>query len=65
MWFMIKIRNNKDLLNIKTFGYSNIKIFLFLLNIFFFRLANTFIINPITSSMSNIMKKLNQIFKRY
>ena len=28
MWFMIKIRNNKDLLTLKIFGYSNLKIFL-------------------------------------
>ena len=27
MWFMLKIRNNKDLLTLKVFGYSNIKIF--------------------------------------
>ena len=27
MWYMIKIRNNKELLILKTFGYSNIKIF--------------------------------------
>ena len=26
MWFMIKIRNNKDLLTLKVFGYSNFKI---------------------------------------
>ena len=30
MWFMVKIRNNKDLLTMKTFGYSNIKIFFIL-----------------------------------
>ena len=29
MWFMVKIRNNRDLLNLKVYGYSNIKIFLF------------------------------------
>ena len=27
MWFMLSIRNNKDLLTLKVFGYSNIKIF--------------------------------------
>ena len=27
MWFMIKIRNNRDLLTLKVFGYSNFKIF--------------------------------------
>ena len=29
MWFMLKIRNNKDLLTLKVFGCSNVKIFLF------------------------------------
>ena len=28
MWFMLKIRNNRDLLALKVFGYSNLKIFL-------------------------------------
>ena len=30
MWFLLQIRNNKDLLTIKTFGYSNLKIFFIL-----------------------------------
>ena len=30
MIFMIKIRNNKDLLTLKVYGYSNIKIFFIL-----------------------------------
>ena len=30
MWFMMKIRNNKDLLTLKVYGYSNIKIFFIL-----------------------------------
>ena len=29
MWFVLKIRNNRDLLTLKIFGFSNIKIFLF------------------------------------
>ena len=28
MWFMMKIRNNRDLLTLKVFGFSNFKIFL-------------------------------------
>ena len=35
MWFMMNIRNNKDLLTLKVFGFSNIKIF-FILAIFSF-----------------------------
>ena len=30
LWFMMKVRNNKDLLTLKIFGYSNIKIFFLL-----------------------------------
>ena len=29
LWFMLSIKNNKDLLVIKIFGYSNIKFFIF------------------------------------
>ena len=29
LWFMLSIKNNKDWLTFKIFGYSNIKIFLF------------------------------------
>ena len=30
MWFMLSIRNNRDLLTLKVFGYSNLKIFFIL-----------------------------------
>ena len=30
LWFMLAIKDNKDLLTIKVFGYSNIKIFFIL-----------------------------------
>ena len=30
MWFMLKIRNNRDLLTLKVFGFSNLKIFFIL-----------------------------------
>ena len=35
VWFMVKIRNNKELLTLKVFGYSNIKIFLYWLFLLF------------------------------
>ena len=43
MWFMMKIRNNKELLTLKVFGYSNMKIF-FILAFFFisFGMGNSF-----------------------
>ena len=58
MWFMMKIRNNKDLLTLKVFGYSNIKIF-FILALFSFILGWIILlaINPITSSMSTFYEK--------
>ena len=52
MWFMLSIRNNKDLLTLKVFGYSNIKIFFILaLTSFILGWAILILINPITSSM--------------
>jgi lipopolysaccharide export system permease protein len=52
MWFMVKIRNNKDLLILKVYGYSNVKIF-FILAITSFLIGWIILIfiNPITSSM--------------
>ncbi len=53
MWFMISIRNNKDLLILKVFGFSNIKIFFILaFTSFFLGWIILFFINPLTSSMS-------------
>ena len=52
MWFIIKIRNNKDLLTMKVFGYSNLKIFsIIALTSFLLGWIILFFINPITSSM--------------
>ena len=52
MWFMIKIRNNKDLLILKIHGYSNIRIF-FILAFTSFSIGWLVlcIANPVTSSM--------------
>ena len=52
MWFLLHLRNSKDLLNLKTFGYSNFKIFFVLgMTSFIFGWIVLFAINPITSSM--------------
>jgi len=52
MWFMIKIRNNKDLLILKIHGYSNIRIFFILaFTSFLIGWLVLFIANPFTSSM--------------
>ena len=65
MWFMLRIRNNKDLLTLKVFGYSNIKIFLILaFTSFFLGWLILVIINPITSSMSKYYEKTKSNYSR-
>ena len=52
MWFMIKIRNNNDLLILKIYGYSNLKIFFILaLTSFILGCIILTVVSPITSSM--------------
>ena len=52
MWFIIKLRNNKDLLILKIHGHSNFKIFFILaITSFFLGWMILFLINPITSKM--------------
>jgi lipopolysaccharide export system permease protein len=55
---MLRIRNNKDLLMLKVFGFSNIKIFLILgFTSFILGWIILFAINPITSLMSKYYEK--------
>ena len=52
MWFLLNLRNNRDLLDLKVYGYSNFKIFFILAcTSFIFGWIVLFAINPITSSM--------------
>ena len=65
MWFMMSIRNNKDLLTLKVYGYSNIKIFSILALISF--LLGWFVlifINPFTSSMVKYYEKTKSKYSR-
>tara|TARA_X000001036_G_C20685614_1_gene807502 strand:- start:2032 stop:3120 length:1089 start_codon:yes stop_codon:yes gene_type:complete len=65
MWFMIKIRNNKDLLTLKVFGYSNLKIFFILATTSFIMGWLILIIaNPITSKMSIFYEKTKSHYSR-
>ena len=65
MWFMIKLRNNKDLLTLKVFGFSNLKIFLILATTsFVLGLLVLLTANPITSSMSKYYEKTKSNFSR-
>mgnify|MGYP001384474526 CR=1 FL=1 len=52
MWFLLKLRNNKDLLILKVHGHSNFKIFFILAcTAFFLGWIILFLVNPITSKM--------------
>jgi len=65
MWFMLKIRNNKDLLTMKVFGYSNLKIF-FILALTSFVLGWVILLmaNPITSSMAKYYEMTKSNYSR-
>jgi lipopolysaccharide export system permease protein len=65
MWFMLKIRNNKDLLTLKVFGYSNLKIFLILaFTSFFLGWVILILANPLTSSMAKYYEKTKSNYSR-
>ncbi len=52
LWFLLNLRNSKDLLTLKVFGYSNFKIFFILaITSFMFGWLILFTINPFTSTM--------------
>ena len=58
MWFLLKIRNNRDLLTMKVFGYSNIKIFFILaFTSFILGWLILFLVNPVTSSLTKYYEK--------
>ena len=58
MVYLITIKSNKDLLSLKIFGYSNLKIISILsVTSFLFGVLTLFIINPVTSSMVKYYEK--------
>ena len=65
LWFMLSIKNNKDLLTFKIFGYSNIKIF-FILAVcaFLIGLVVLLLVNPITSKMSKYYEQVKSNYSR-
>ena len=65
LWFMLAIKDNKDLLTIKVFGYSNIKIF-FILAICAFLIGwiILFFVNPLTSNMAKYYEKVKANYSR-
>ena len=65
MKFIIDIKNNKDLLTIKVFGISNLKVFLLISLIsFFIGWFSLFFLNPVTSSMSKYYEKIKANYSK-
>ena len=58
MWLLINMRDKRELLTFKIYGYSNFKIFL-IIGLFSFALGWTFLsfINPISSNMTKYYEK--------
>lgn len=52
IWYFVELRNNKDLLSLKTYGFSNLKIIIILsTSAFMFGVFTILAINPVSSSM--------------
>jgi len=65
MWFLLNLRNSKDLLALKIFGYSNFKIFFILASTsFIFGWLVLFTINPITSAMMKYYEQTKSEYSR-
>ncbi len=65
MKFIVDIRNNKDLLTMKVFGYSNFKIFIILaFTSFILGWLILFFVNPFTSAMSKYYEKTKSNYSR-
>ena len=63
--FLMDIRNNKDLLSIKIFGFSNLKIFFILaFTSFILGWAILVFVSPITSSMSKYYEKTKSYYSK-
>ena len=65
MWFMLAIRNNRDLLTLKVFGFSNIKIFFILaMTSFILGWVILIIVNPLTSTMAKYYEKTKSNYSK-
>ena len=65
MWYLISIKSNKDLLSLKVFGYSNLKIILMLaFTAFMLGVIIIFAINPVTSVMIKYYEKTKSDYSK-
>ena len=63
--FLVDIRNNKDLLSMKIFGYSNFKIFSILsFTSFLIGWMVLFLVNPLTSTMSKYYERTKSNYSK-
>ena len=66
MWYLISIKSNGDLLSLKVFGFSNLKIILILsVTAFLFGIAVLTIINPLTSTMIKYYEETKAKYSSY
>ena len=65
LWFLLQLRNSKDLLTLKTFGFSNFKIFFISASAsFVFGWFVLFAINPFTSIMVKYYEQTKASYSR-
>ncbi len=65
MWYMVKVRNNKDLLTLKVYSFSNIRIFFILaFTSFILGWVILFFFNPITSLLAKYYEKTKSNYSR-
>ena len=65
IWFMVKIRNNRELLTLKVYGYSNIRIFFVLaMASFIMGWVILFSINPLNSALVKYYEKTKSNYAR-
>ena len=65
MWYLTSIKEKKDLLSLKVFGYSNIKIvFILSTTAFLFGVLILLAINPVTSFMIKSYEKTKAIYAK-
>ena len=65
LWFLLALRNSRDLLTLKVFGYSNFKIFFILaMASFVFGWIVLFTINPFTSTMVKYYEQTKSEYSR-
>lgn len=65
IWFMVQMRNNKELITLKVYGFSNLKIFYILaFASFFLGWIILFLVNPLSSNLVKYYEKTKSSYAR-